>query len=102
MPIYEFGCKKCGYVFEKTQGMNDPQPLCPKCGGETRRLISPVAFKMASDTALKRVEKRFNDYVRWGKYKDAVRFAKKASEYIKHDKIKKMQERVERKLEQSR
>ncbi len=98
MPIYEFACKSCGYVFEKLQGVNDPLPVCPRCGGKTQKLISMVAFKVTTDEAIRRVEKRFNDYIRWGKYKDAAKFAQKAAQYIKHDKIKRMQEKIETKL----
>jgi len=60
MPLYEFECCSCGFVFEKTQRMDDPNPRCPKyirygtdedgrvidgcCGGETKKLISHSSF----------------------------------------------------------
>ncbi|MBC8421850.1 MAG: zinc ribbon domain-containing protein [Pelagibacteraceae bacterium] len=31
MPIYEYKCPTCGLEKEILQGMNDPNPLCPKC-----------------------------------------------------------------------
>jgi len=41
MPTYEYLCKNCGHKFEVFQGMFDePIQSCPKCQGETRRLIS--------------------------------------------------------------
>jgi putative FmdB family regulatory protein len=44
VPIYEFACGDCGYRFERLQGMADPTPECPSCGGlGSRRLISVVA-----------------------------------------------------------
>lgn len=101
MPIYEFCCKNCGHIFESIQGVNSPAPLCPECGGETKRLISAVFFKVSSDQAIRRVEKRFNDYIRWGKYKDAAKFAAKANQYLKHDKIKRMQESIQQKIAQA-
>ncbi|HDD35239.1 MAG TPA: zinc ribbon domain-containing protein [Candidatus Desulfofervidus auxilii] len=99
MPIYEFCCQKCGYIFERIQTVNDAMPKCPVCGSKTRRLISTVSFKVASNEAVKRVEKRFKDYIRWGKYKDAAKFADKAAQYIKDDKIKRIQEGIHKKLE---
>jgi len=40
MPIYEYRCN-CGYQFEKLCRMNDTSvQLCPKCGGETRKVVS--------------------------------------------------------------
>jgi len=67
MPTYDFKCRVCGYEFEKTQGMNDPNPTCPKgvyglkaktedprekalesfdtpCGGPTDKLITHSSF----------------------------------------------------------
>lgn len=34
MPLYDLKCRKCGHVFEKQQGMNDPNALCEKVLGE--------------------------------------------------------------------
>lgn len=39
MPSYEYSCNLCGERFECFQAMSAPEPLCPKCGGEARRLI---------------------------------------------------------------
>ncbi|MDR2343779.1 MAG: FmdB family transcriptional regulator [Spirochaetaceae bacterium] len=41
MPTYEYECKKCAHAFELFQNMSDePARVCPKCGGEVRRLIN--------------------------------------------------------------
>jgi len=49
MPTYEYKCKKCGYKFEKFQGINDKYlEVCPRCGGRLKRLIgagSGIIFK---------------------------------------------------------
>jgi len=49
MPTYEYECLKCKYRFEEFQSMTDePLKVCPRCGGELRRLIgtgSAVIFK---------------------------------------------------------
>lgn len=94
MPLYEFCCKRCGSVFEEITPLDSPPPSCPKCGGETYRLISPVSFKISDDRAIRRIEKRFRDYIKDGKYKDAERFLSKASEYVKDDRIKRLQEKI--------
>lgn len=44
MPTYNYECKKCGYKFEKFQGITeDAVKICEKCNGEVRRLISSGA-----------------------------------------------------------
>ena len=41
MPIYEYKCEECGYVFEELQKIMDaPVEVCPKCKGRVRRLFS--------------------------------------------------------------
>jgi len=41
MPTYQYRCNDCGHEFEEFQSMTeDPIRVCPKCKGETRRLIS--------------------------------------------------------------
>lgn len=40
MPIYDYKCQKCGYVFEKRQTISDEKlKTCPKCGGDVKRLV---------------------------------------------------------------
>lgn len=102
MPLYEFCCKKCGFIFEEVTPVDSPAPCCPECGGETYRLISPVSFKVSDDSAIRRIEKRFQYYVKGGKYKDAARFLAKASEYVKDDRVKRLQEKVENKLQKKK
>ena len=50
MPIYEYGCKKCGYRFEVRQSFNDdPLAECQHdgCKGPVHRIFSPptIIFK---------------------------------------------------------
>lgn len=41
MPTYEYKCDTCGYIFEEFQSINDePIKICPKCGGNVKRIIS--------------------------------------------------------------
>lgn len=43
MPAYDFKCKECSAVVEVTRPASDDSPVaCPECGGETRRVFSPV------------------------------------------------------------
>ncbi|MBU0686765.1 MAG: zinc ribbon domain-containing protein [Candidatus Margulisbacteria bacterium] len=45
MPLYDYKCKKCGYIFEVEQRMTDPKlKYCPECKGAVERLISPVGI----------------------------------------------------------
>jgi len=44
MPTYEYECEKCGFKFEKFQGMNDiPIKNCPECGKHVKRLFGTGA-----------------------------------------------------------
>lgn len=46
MPIYEFECLQCGTRTEVLQRFSDPPlAVCPKCGGEVKKLISSPAFQ---------------------------------------------------------
>jgi putative FmdB family regulatory protein len=48
MPTYEYACKKCGEHLEVVQSFkDDPLTECPTCGGELRKVFSPIgiAFK---------------------------------------------------------
>jgi putative FmdB family regulatory protein len=50
MPAYDFKCKSCDVVFEITRPGSDDSPVaCPSCGGDTKRVFSPlgVHFKGA-------------------------------------------------------
>lgn len=40
MPNYEYGCQDCQYEWEDFYHASEEKPVCPKCGGETKRLIS--------------------------------------------------------------
>ena len=43
MPTYDFKCKKCSEVVEVVRPSADDSPVpCPSCGGETKRVFSPV------------------------------------------------------------
>lgn len=41
--FFDFRCKECDHVFEGFV-KPDVNPSCPKCEGETKRLISAVRF----------------------------------------------------------
>lgn len=48
MPMYEYRCKKCEHKFEKLlrhSEREEPQ-ACPKCEGDTRRLVSRSSFSL--------------------------------------------------------
>jgi putative FmdB family regulatory protein len=44
MPIYEYECSSCHFIFERRQNFNDkPVAVCPRCRGKARRIIHPVS-----------------------------------------------------------
>lgn len=41
MPLYDFQCTKCEHKFDDfLTSYKKPNSKCPKCGGETERLVS--------------------------------------------------------------
>ena len=45
MPTYEYRCTKCGDHLEVVQSFKDaPLTECPQCGGELRKVYSPVGI----------------------------------------------------------
>ncbi len=45
MPIYDYGCEKCGHTFEKLVKLNAPIPRCPECKAEeVKKRVSPSGF----------------------------------------------------------
>jgi putative FmdB family regulatory protein len=46
MPMYVFKCKKeeCGETHNKIQKYEDAPPPCPKCQGETERVLGQTSF----------------------------------------------------------
>ncbi|ABF39039.1 type I antifreeze protein [Candidatus Koribacter versatilis Ellin345] len=50
MPLYEYECKQCRERFEKIQKFSDePEKVCPKCGGEVERLLSAPAVQFKGE-----------------------------------------------------
>jgi putative FmdB family regulatory protein len=47
MPIYEYGCEKCGSRVEVLQKVSDP-PLkrCQKCRGKLEKIVSRTSFQL--------------------------------------------------------
>jgi len=43
MPIYEYECESCSLTFEVRRSFGENEEAsCPRCGGEARRVFSPV------------------------------------------------------------
>ena len=51
MPVYEYECLACGKALETFQQNDDERlTVCPRCGGELRRLFSPPTLLKASSS----------------------------------------------------
>jgi putative FmdB family regulatory protein len=44
MPIYQYECKSCGNIFEKLKNKITDKEICPACGGNSKKIISPASF----------------------------------------------------------
>ncbi len=45
MPTYEYACRDCGENLEAIQSVSDePLSVCPKCGGELRKVFRSVGI----------------------------------------------------------
>ena len=46
MPLYEYQCDACAHRFEVIQKFSDaPVEVCPKCGGQVKKLLSSPAIQ---------------------------------------------------------
>ena len=46
MPLYEYQCQECAETIEVVQRFSDePQTICPSCGGVLKKLISSPAIR---------------------------------------------------------
>jgi len=100
MPIYEFRCEVCGEIFERLLKLNEPWPPCPNCGAE-RVFKLPSIFGFTDATSFRQeregaILKRARDYLVDGKVGEAQRFLKKAQEYVKTDRIRKLSDTLEK------
>lgn len=63
MPTYEYRCKACGHTFELLQMITeDPEKVCPACGGEVERLISAGAGLMFKGSGFYITDHRSDSY----------------------------------------
>jgi putative FmdB family regulatory protein len=47
MPVYEYRCTACNYLFELRQKFSDaPADQCPMCGGAVHKMVSASAFSL--------------------------------------------------------
>ena len=46
MPIYEFECNSCGYIFEDLVKYNQDHEFCPKCNEYSKKIISRASFHL--------------------------------------------------------
>lgn len=44
MPVYEYRCTQCIHTFERYQSVGEPAPVCPACGGPTRKVYNSVGL----------------------------------------------------------
>jgi len=46
VPLYEYGCPKCGHTFDVIQKFDDPPTVpCPECGAKAKRKVSSPAIQ---------------------------------------------------------
>jgi putative FmdB family regulatory protein len=98
MPIYEYECLQCGRIFELIV-KNETEPIaCEACGHRnTKKRVGAPAFRVATDNATPRIEKRVRDYLLDGKFSEASRFADKAASMVKSDKVKQISDTLHKK-----
>ena len=47
MPLYEYSCDKCNFVFELIRNVNETSSVnCPKCGLEAKKMVSLTSFQL--------------------------------------------------------
>ncbi len=54
MPIYDYVCNTCTYLFESTNKINESQTdVCPKCGNSAYKIIMNVPLMRMSNYDLR-------------------------------------------------
>lgn len=57
MPLYEFKCDGCGYLFEELMGREEKDVVpCKSCGEPAKRVMSRFASKMANGSPTESVD----------------------------------------------
>ncbi|MGD8758296.1 MAG: zinc ribbon domain-containing protein [Deltaproteobacteria bacterium] len=98
MPIYDYECADCGFIFEVISDGRGHPPLCPSCGGgQAKKLMAAPAIHIKTDRATARIEKRVKDYLKDGKISDATCFADKARSMVKSEKVKRIADKLHEK-----
>jgi len=50
MPLYEYKCSQCHFIFEILQRFSDKPPMkCPRCGGTVSKVLSPPALQFKGE-----------------------------------------------------
>ncbi|MCB2201488.1 zinc ribbon domain-containing protein [bacterium] len=81
MPTYPYRCKACGFEFEEFQAITeDPIEVCPKCGGETHRIISGGAGLIFKGSGFYITDYRKDSYKRDASKDSSSTTAAKASD----------------------
>lgn len=102
MPIYEYECSQCGKIFEMIVDRDRGRVPCKVCGNaDTKKLVGAPAFRVATDSATPRIERRVKDYLLDGKFSEASRFADKAASMVKSDKVKQIADKLHQKTGKS-
>lgn len=99
MPIFDYECSKCGFVFEALSLSRSEIPQCPECGSEENRRLPgiPAVHVKGGDPATARIEKRVKDYLKDGNIAGAKRFADKAASMSKSEKAKRISDKLHEK-----
>lgn len=71
MPLYEFKCKKCNFLFEELTG-STKSPKCKKCGGETIKQVSSFSSIIKGGSSKETVDMTIGREAnnRWQSYYD--------------------------------
>lgn len=99
MPLYDFECLECQFLFEEVAGLDIASVPCPACKSEnTQKMISAPAFHIkGGNPATGRIEKRVKNYLKNGDFAGATRFADKAASMVKSDKVQKIADKLHQK-----
>ena len=73
MPLYEYKCEKCEYLFEELQGKDEnPTIPCKKCGANANRQMSSFAHTVAGGSSNDSIDMKIGREAnnRWQKIHD--------------------------------
>jgi putative FmdB family regulatory protein len=69
LKIFDFKCSSCEHIYEKMVSDSCYNPDCPKCGGESERMLTFSGYANATNSDEPRTQEDLQNYFGNGQYR---------------------------------